>query len=70
MNKKTFPVRDFGTIQDPIELPQIVFPTGGQQAGDRSSFVQEEPPGLRCPTKIWATGVVEDVFIYLGTLIW
>ena len=35
--------------------------TRGQQMGDRTNFVQEEPPWLRCLTKILATCVVEDV---------
>ena len=52
-------------IQVPIELPQIVFPTRGQQLDVRTSFVREEPPGLRCLTMIWAIYAVEDVSIHL-----
>ena len=44
----------------PIELFQIAFPTRGPQVGVRTGFVQEEPLGLRCLSKILATCVVED----------
>ena len=35
--------------------------------GDLTDFVQEEPMGLGCLTKIFATCDVEDVFMFLGT---
>ena len=57
-------------IQVPIELPQIVFPTRGQQVHDHTNFVQEEQAGLRCLTKIWANCVVEDESKCLDTPIW
>ena len=68
MNKQTSPVRYFFHIQVQPEIPQIVFPTRGQQVGDRTNFVREEPLDLSCLTKIVATCVVEDVSLYLGTV--
>ena len=47
-------------IQVPIELPQIVFSTRGLQVGVHTSFVREEPLGLRSLTMIFALCVVED----------
>ena len=46
----------------------IVFPTRGLRVGVRTKFVQEEPLGLRCWTKILATCVVEEVPIYVDIL--
>ena len=45
----------FGTffyILVPVELSQVVFHTRGEQVGDRTDFVQEEPLGLQCLTRI------------------
>ena len=58
----------FGTFShtSPNRTSSKCLSTRGQQAGDRTNFVQEEPLGLRCLTKIWATCVGEDVSIYLG----
>ena len=39
---------DKNPVQVPIERPQTVFPTRGQQVGDITNFVREEPQGLRC----------------------
>ena len=43
-------------------------PPQSGKLGVHTSFVQEEPLGLRCLTKILATGVGEDVSIYLDIL--
>ena len=52
-------------IQVPVELPRIGFPTRGQQVDVRTNFVWEDPLGLQCLTKVWATSVVVDVSIRL-----
>ena len=67
MNTWTFPIGTF-PILVPIELLQIVFPTTIPQVGDSTDFVQEEPQGLQCSTKIVATCVVEAVSTCLDTL--
>ena len=50
-------------IQVPTEFFTLSLPQG-----DKTDFVQEEPQGLRCLTKILATCVVEDVSEYLDIL--
>ena len=62
LNSAVFP------IQDPLKLPQTVFPTRAQQVGDHTDVVQEEPLDLQCSTKILATCVLEDVSKYLDIL--
>ena len=52
----------------PIELPQTVFPTRGQQVGDRASFVREEALDLQCLTMTLAICVVDDVSTCQGIL--
>ena len=52
-----------------MELRQTVFPTTSVQAGDHADFVQEEPQGPQCLTKILVTFVVEDVSGCLDILI-
>ena len=52
-------------IQVQVELPRTFFPTIVQRVSVRTNFVQEEPLGLRCLTKIGVIHVVEDVSIYL-----
>ena len=46
-------------LQVPIEPPQIVFTTRGLQVDVRTDFVQEEPLGLHCLTKISVTCVAD-----------
>ena len=55
--EKRYSQFDVFSIQVPKDPPQIVSPTRGQQAGDRTIFVQEEPPDLPRMTKILATCV-------------
>ena len=45
----------------------MVVPTRGLRVGVRTNFVQE-PRGLQCLTKMWATCVMEDVSKYLDIL--
>ena len=63
MNKQTFSDSARFPIRVPIELPQSVSSTRGQQVGDRTTIVREEPLDLQCLTTISALRDVEDVSI-------
>ena len=59
VNKKDIPSSGLFSLPSPNRTSSSCLSHKSQQAGDHRNFTQEEPPGLRCLTKIWATCVVE-----------
>ena len=63
--QQDIPITVLLSIQVPSQLPQIVFPTRGQQGGTVQISFKRKPLGLQRLTMIWAICVVEDVSVHL-----